>query len=95
MTNFRILNGGCEGRVVQTPNRTQNAQRVDSKDINYKKIGHRVPEILSSKGKMPFQGKIQAKKSRPNSGHSGSKIIFLTYSENIGQMLRACKISHS
>ena len=52
--------------------------------------------LLSSKGKTIFRDKLQAKKSRPNSGHSGSIIeLFLTYSENIGQMLRACKISPS
>jgi|TARA_Y100001956_G_scaffold77683_1_gene88439 hypothetical protein len=57
---------------------------------------NRVPEILSYKGKTLFRGKIQAKKLRQNSGHSGSIIeLFFTYSENIGQMLRACKISPS
>ena len=95
-TAWQIFEFWTEGRTDLQQDSKFSSWRVDSKYISNKKIGQRVPEILSSKGKTLFQGKIQAKKSRPNSGHSGSIIeLFLTYSENIGQMLRACKISPS
>ena len=95
-TAWQIFEFWTEGCTDPKQDSEFSSWRVDSKYISYKKIGQRVPEILSCKGKTLFQDKIGAKKSRPYSGHSGSKIdFFLTYSENVGQVLHACKISPS
>ena len=67
-TAWQIFEFWTEGRTDLQQGAKFLSWRVDSKYISFKKIGQRVPEILSSEGKTLFRGKIQAKKFRPNSG---------------------------